>query len=399
MSENTTTTVDKAPAVKADAVQTPVAEQPTAQPTAQPSAEDVVRSLFPQHARMEKKQDPAPEVPKADAPKADAPQADAPAATPADAPKTEAEKPAEAPKAEDGKEPTWAERLLGVAPQVAVTPEAKEWVKAVFGEEDPEAFVSKVRATTDQVAKMEKTVQEATEYQKALSSLPVQMQNAITKHLNGEDGLAELRSTPAFDFSKEAKRQDKEALIGHYFPGKVTKDTFEAAKEEGDETAQERIDMYFDLASSKYEADRAKVNGYLSEQKAAREAFTKAQAASVNASIDHLKATRPEMAALVTPDLKEALESGQKINEFLYNPDGTYRKDLVSRILAAEHFDEMLSQARALLTKQVRVEAEQDVLNRLPEGARQSGKAEGKPVEQAKENPTQDAINFLMNKR
>lgn len=291
-------------------------------------------------------------------------------------------------------EPTsWIDQLAETPAPQAVPEEVSTWAKSA-GIEDVNAFISQAKANQVAIADAQAKAADAEAYKAKLSELPIQLQNAIAKHLAGEDGLAYLRSTPNLDWSKDATAQDKSSLISTYFPGKVTAEDIEAA-EDGDDTAKAKIDTYFEMASTKYEAQRSSELGYQKSLVEKREQFIKQRESSVDASIAATKALYPGMAALITPDLRESLVTGEKIADVLYNKDGTFKADAVARIIAAEHFDELLARVRSAAGKQAAEKATKEALERLPENARQVGRTGGTTPTQDNRNPAEKHLAQL----
>lgn len=234
-----------------------------------------------------------------------------------------------------------------VTPEASWPTEALGLLKAELGFDTPQAIKQHMLQLGEEATLLKSKAQEADTIKAAIDSFPLELQNAINKQLQGEDGVAYLQNTKqGVSLSKDAKDIDSAKLVDAYFPGKFSAEQREAIKDgTADETLKAAHDRFAELATMEHNNQRTTEQGRVKAQEDARVKQREAVETSRAAAIAHLKNNKT-LAALVGPDIIDKFSKGQLEAEYLYNPDGTYRPEALARLATIGIHDKIVERAR-----------------------------------------------------
>ena len=324
------------------------------------------------------------------------PPADQPAAQQPAAEDKQPEQPAEPTSEAPASQPSWMDDALGESnTPLTVDDGVKAFFKDHLGADDVPAFLDAYRASQESNLRMKEELTQAQQLSKVVESLPPSFQTAIAKQLKGEDGLAFLNSLPKLDWGSDAKKQDQQELINAFYPGKVTQDDWDAAKD-GDETAKDKIATYERMAADQFNGKRDDLIRQQREHEQAQEKFREKYNASVDQAVAYLKQQKG-FGALATGELRQQLLSGELVNKTLFNDDGTYKPEAPLTILKGLHYDELMARKAEVIRKQAKEAATIDAMNRTPEQPRtKQGGGPSAGAAAAEQDPSVQALKQLL---
>lgn len=210
-------------------------------------------------------------------------------------------------------------------------------VKSKFGQEVKDIkgmskFFESAQKWRADAQKVETVQKELGQYKGIVEGLPDDIIEAVQKFYKAEDYTSVFTQKPKFDFSVTAEKQDKAALVNHYYPGKFTEDDF---KEETPSTA---LEIAYESSIRQYKEGQKSINdkrAYESERaKRSLEAYKEA----TQSSVTHLKESFPDIADNELLDVQSAIEGGP--NAFLavfFNQDGTPKREAAEMLMFAKH--------------------------------------------------------------
>lgn len=271
-------------------------------------------------------------------------------ATPVDAPAADGttpavETPVTTPAAEKDIYDTALEAMSTSDTKVAeLTEEVKGYLKAK-GIEDLDAILQE-RASNAELTTQYQTKAEAHDrLLKSLSTLPAEIGEAIDAHNKGEDYTKALMPlTKGVTVSKEAKKIDKFALVGHYFPGKFSEEDVQAIKD-GDDRLEKAFDLYREQAAEKHDLRR---KSFADADNARAEANKSANERNAKAIADAIAFVRQDKVRATFLDKKtiDDFTSGKLVDELLYNKDGTPKLESLAHLIDGIHLPKMVERMR-----------------------------------------------------
>lgn len=250
-------------------------------------------------------------------------------------------------------EPEWPKEIL-------------ERFKGELGFDSPAAIKQHIATLSEQTEQLKTKAQEAEAIRQRIDEFPLELQNAINRQLQGEDGVAYLQSLrQGVSLSKEAKDIAQEKLVEAYFPGKFTPEQLESIRE-GDETLKAAHERFAELAAMEHNAQRTKELGRVEAQQKAYTMQREAREASKAAAVAAFKQNK-SLSALVDNAFVSKFQSGQLETELLYNEDGTYRPEALARLAMIGLHDKLVERARAGARTEAKNEALLEATARLPQ--------------------------------
>lgn len=244
--------------------------------------------------------------------------------------------------------------------------EALERFKTELGFETPSALKQHLATLTEQGDLLKTKAAEADALKQAIDDFPYELQQAITRQLEGQDGVEYIRTQRAgVSLAKEAKEIDKFKLVEARFPGKFSAEQIEAIKE-GDTVLGAAHDRFHELASMEHDGDRAKDITRAQAKQKANSLRTEVIAASQSAAIATFKQNKT-LAALVDNAFVEKFRTGQLEREFFYNDDGTYKPEALARFAQISVHDKLVERARAGARTEGKNDALAEAHARLPQ--------------------------------
>jgi hypothetical protein len=190
------------------------------------------------------------------------------------------------------------------------------------------------------------------------NEMPTPLLDSIKAFFDGEsDWDKHVAAKPKFDFTKPADKQDKKALVNHYYPGKFTDADW------AEETTPQALEIAIQASQTQYNVDKRDIE----KDSADRVEKSKSRMATVKASIDSslttLKSSFPDLDAKGIKEISKVLESGD-INSLFFDKNGAYKKDAAERVLLALYGKDTIKSMMKVSAKRAESATNEDILTR-----------------------------------
>jgi len=234
----------------------------------------------------------------------------------------------------------------GMAPAVAPEwdPKAKEAFKHFFGAEDPLAYKAEIETKLQQAEVVKGEYDKLAPLKAQFDGLTPAFLRAFQLAMEGknQEGIDFLRGLPdGLLLDKEAKNIPSETLIPTYLGEKMSKDEFAQMKDP--ETDPEVVkalkakEKYLrDIAADMHERERAGITEATQAKSKADAEGQQVYNQGVGKAFAHAS-NDPVLKTLLTPEVKQAVQTGQFLNEFVSEDGRAPAEDSVSRYLWAKH--------------------------------------------------------------
>jgi len=212
-------------------------------------------------------------------------------------------------------------------------------------------------------------------YKKVFESIPSELYQSIDLFLKGQDWKTPIISKPNLDFSKDIDSVDEKSLVDNYLPGQFSQEEWEDyGSEDADPGIKKAINLAINTAKSKFEADKKDLDSFRTNQvELANERAQKINS-SVEKSIEYLKKNIEGIDDGYIAQAKANLNI-QKINEMLFNEDGTFKEDAALKLSYAEHGHDIMKQYKNIIQHKAETNERQAILERTPNKPKQNKKS------------------------
>lgn len=212
-------------------------------------------------------------------------------------------------------------------------------------------------------------------YKKVFESIPSELYQSIDLFLKGQDWKTPIISKPNLDFSKDIDSVDEKILVDNYLPGQFSQEEWEDyGSEDADPGIKKAINLAINTAKSKFEADKKDLDSFRTNQvELANERAQKINS-SVEKSIEYLKKNIEGIDDGYIAQAKANLNI-QKINEMLFNEDGTFKEDAALKLSYAEHGHDIMKQYKNIIQHKAETNERQAILERTPNKPKQNKKS------------------------
>lgn len=203
----------------------------------------------------------------------------------------------------------------------------------------------------------------------SIQSLPAEFFEAFDMIATGQDWRKAFETKSKLDFSVAADKQDKKALVNHFYPGKFTEEDFK------EETPSDQLKAYtetsidkFLVAKERYENERAKRADEGTKQLAAYKS-------SSEGSVHNLKRDFPETDAEIVTEISSVLEGGpQSVMSFFFEQNGTVKPEAAMMLMMAKYGKEEIEGMMAVASKRAETVVNEDLLTRGSDGPKPTQK-------------------------
>jgi hypothetical protein len=190
------------------------------------------------------------------------------------------------------------------------------------------------------------------------NEMPAPLLDSIKAFFEGDsDWDKHVVSKPKFDFTKSADKQDKKALVNHYYPNKFTDADW------AEETPPQALEIAIQSSQTQYNVDKRDIE----KDSADRVEKSKLRIAAVKTSIDSslttLKSSFPDLDAKGIKEISKVLESGD-INSLFFDKNGAYKTDAAERVLLALYGKETIKSMMKVSAKRAESATNEDILSR-----------------------------------
>lgn len=259
-----------------------------------------------------------------------------------------------------------------------------EVIKSKFGQEyksineTPKFFETAQKWRSDSQS-LEKVQKEHENMINLIEGLPPEFINGIKMYYNGQDYMPAFKDKAAFNFSLPVEKQDKTALVKHYFPGKFTDEDF------SEEEPSDKLEIAIQAAQDKYNYTKQSLDSKRAEVEINATKRLEALKNSVSGSVNHLKQSFPDVEQDAVQDIASSLEGGiHKLAELFYNSDGTVKAEAAEMLLMAKHGKSEISKMMDIAANQAESRVNEELVTR--------GADSPKPLKSAKATQISDAV-------
>lgn len=289
-----------------------------------------------------------------------------------------------------------------------VTPGAKQeypeevmkFYKEQLGVEDPSAWKTTQAREKERMVELAKVEEQYKELAADLGAMPSVLQMAMRVWKEGGDVGGVLKGLPAgVDFGKGADKQDERAMVEAYYGGKVSKEEWEALGDEDMdedtlERVKEKVKHYVGLSRDAFNAQKQRYDEQLRSYDAAQKEFVKHYGESVDGAITYATTKYPGLKAeLDTAAFRGRLGSGEMFDDLFYTKEGLLKPDAAVKYRIAENPEGFIASVQRQALKAAREQAQLEVLNRTPSGAR--AMAGGGDINREVDMPDDPALRHL----
>jgi len=206
---------------------------------------------------------------------------------------------------------------------------------------------------------LEKTKEENSEFRGLLEGLPPEFIDGIKAHYNGQDYMTAFANKPKFDFSKPVEKQDKEALVNTYFPGKFTEEDF---KEESPSPA---LEIAIQASVDKFNNEKTNLDNKTRKYHEDAQKRVESVKQSVESSVQLLSQAFPDVNADALNEIKGILDGGpEKMMAVFLNKDGTMKQEAAKRFLLAIHGESQIEHMMGLASNVAETKVNEEILSR-----------------------------------
>jgi hypothetical protein len=210
-------------------------------------------------------------------------------------------------------------------------------------------------------------------YDLVWDNLPEDLMTGVRAWADGKDHREAMSSVPSLDLSKKFEDHGDEQLIEKYFPGQITSEEWEEAKEaDADPQIKAKVSTYKDLSREKYNLDQAKFNQQKEAyQKNAQETMQKIQE-SFDKSREYFPKAFEESSGLpvqqdYVSEVDKVVKDQNSVLSVFFNADGSLKEDAHYRMAMALDGGDMVSQQAAALKNKLVTQAREEVVKDTPE--------------------------------
>ena len=212
-------------------------------------------------------------------------------------------------------------------------------------------------------------------YKKVFESIPSELYQSIDLFLKGQDWKTPIISKPNLDFSKNIDTIDEKSLVDNYLPGQFSQEEWEDyGSEDADPGIKKAINLAINTAKSKFEADKKDLDSFRTNQVELANERSQKINSSVEKSIEYLKKNIEGIDDGYIAQAKANLNI-QKINEMLFNEDGTFKEDAALKLSYAEHGHDIMKQYKNAIQHLAETKERQAILERTPNKPKQNKKS------------------------
>lgn len=228
--------------------------------------------------------------------------------------------------------------------EAKLTDEVKNFL-AAKGIEDIDAKLGELASVTELAGQYKEKAGAYDQMLVTLGNLPAEIGEAISLANQGEDYTKALVPlTKGVTVSKEGKKIDKFALVGHYFPNEFSEEDIQAIKD-GDDKLERAFSLFRDQAVERHDARRKA----FADSEEARNIQNKELAErTAKATADAIAHVRKDKVRATFLDKKtiDDFTSGRLDNELLYNKDGTRKLESLAFLIDGIHLPTMVERMR-----------------------------------------------------
>jgi hypothetical protein len=219
-------------------------------------------------------------------------------------------------------------------------------------------FFEKAQGWRKDSEQLKQTSTRLSTIERDIQSLPPEFFTAFEMIAAGKD-YRDAFQKPKFDLSLTADKQDKRALIEHYFPDEFTDADFaEATPGTALKIATQAATDKYNIEKSSYETKRA---GLAKDIEARQTAYK----SSVASSVTTLKQSFPEADENVVNTISTLLEGGaDQIKSLFIDENGSVKTDAAERLMLALHGKDVLMDLSEVAANQRESEINEEILTK-----------------------------------
>lgn len=250
--------------------------------------------------------------------------------------------------------------------------EMKDFLERTYGIKDAETFFNSANTWRQQA-------QEGSELKKNheailddLSSMPPELKRAVSAWANGGDFREELMNDTRLDWSSDYYNQDKEGLVQHYLLDDYNElvDKLNADAIDSDEF-DKQITILAKATRSRFNGDKKALDDDRANYSTKIAEDQRKFRGSALSSVDNLNKAFPSFKKSELGKIRSTLVEG-KLDEFFYNPDGTYKENAAELIAFAMYGKQMTDTLMKRGERKGESRANLEMVDKSPKRMRQS---------------------------
>jgi hypothetical protein len=200
-------------------------------------------------------------------------------------------------------------------------------------------------------------------FKQVFETMPDDLFNAVNLWASDKDYRDFLRAeiSEKLDFSKPFHKQDKEAIVNFYYPGKFS-------KEELSEEGNQKVAFALEQAEAKYSKDQDELKNrpsyrdkYLEEERKYKEKLD----SSRKKAEDYFNSLNVNLNDEQKKAVNDIIKGGQVsvLREFV-NDDGTWKEDAYEKALYMKHAKEIIDTMEKFISRRVESKANEQFVQR-----------------------------------
>jgi len=265
-------------------------------------------------------------------------------------------------------------------------------IKDKYSIEDADKFFNSVDTWRNQAQEGSEFKTKFTDIEEGLASLPNNIKAAISAYAEGDDYHAAFGSSESrLDYSGDFEKQDKEAVVQHYFGQKL--DTLKE-KLEGEtideEDYAERYDELHELSERLFKNDKKGFQKQRADYIDKQDKIEESRTGSISSSVNSLKKEFPNFSQADLQRVQQRMVDGT-IEEPFYEKDGSYKTGAAKMLAFAMYGERVIKSLLNKTSKDATSKANKKIVDRSDKQIRESSK--GTEMPQSKEH--KDAVSHL----
>jgi hypothetical protein len=240
-----------------------------------------------------------------------------------------------------------------------------KYLKDKYSIDDADKFFNSVDTWRNQAQEGTEDKRKFNEIEEGLSSLPAPIKNAISAYANGQDWNSAFGSSESrLDYSENFDKQDKEAVVQHYFGEKYEKLQAKFEEESIDEEDfAERYDELHDFSQKLFQNDKNGFEKQRADYIKDQDRIEEVRSGSIKSSVKALKTEYPNFSQQDLQRVEQRMVDGN-IEEPFYEKDGSYKAEAAEMMAFAMYGKRIMKAITNRATKDGASKANETIVER-----------------------------------
>jgi hypothetical protein len=261
-----------------------------------------------------------------------------------------------------------------------VPKEMGELLSSRYGIKDPSTFFGSVDSWRAQAQEGSESKKQLDALTSDIRNLPPDLRDSLTRYAEGEDYRAPFTQGERLDFGSDFDEQDVESLVEHYLPEEYAKLVKSYNKEEdamGDDEFDDKINLLARSTKKLFTNEKkALVDKRVQYENSQKELGQKLKRSALD-SVENLSKAFPNFSKSELSKVQTYLVEG-KVDDLIYNADGTYTEDAAMNVANMMFGDKMRSTIEKLANRKGKSEANQEIVDSSPKKIKKSKSSNSK---------------------